>query len=219
MVPYKIMTDMLSDNLNKSQYFNPFFSWVVVVYTYYSIGINGGSIWKYLYYNATVGFIAICISMTYSMAEGLNYKYETFIKLIWIEELLWNINEWGYVFINFIKIRTCIKSLKKRYWMGIIYTLFFYTLIVRSYLCHLDHDYKLNKYLKGGKLSDEEEKTYSKSSNICNSFLYFPLGVVCVIFIYFIFVEFIKEDDKNTKNVLSILLHSTLSRMLLGIYY
>ncbi|ORX50300.1 hypothetical protein BCR36DRAFT_412327 [Piromyces finnis] len=215
MVPYKTMSELLSDNINKSQYFNPFFSWVVVVYTYYSIGINGGLIWKYLFYNATVGFIAICISMTYSMAENLNYKYELFIKLIWIEEFLWNVNEWGYVFINFIKIRSCIKSLKKGFWMCIVLILFFYTLIIRSFLCYYDYNYKLNKYKNGGKLSNDQEQDYSHYSNMCNGFLYFPLGIICFVFIYLIFVEFINEDDKNAKNILSILLHSTLSRMLL----
>jgi len=37
------------DIVERSQYLNPFFFWIVVSFTYFSIGIRGGKVWKYLF--------------------------------------------------------------------------------------------------------------------------------------------------------------------------
>ncbi|OUM56308.1 hypothetical protein PIROE2DRAFT_19142 [Piromyces sp. E2] len=129
--PYIILIQELTNIINKSQYFNPFFSWVIVVYTYFSIGIHGA-------------------------------------------------------------IRMVI-----------------------SYLDVTGKQAVIKNNLKTGK-NDIYDDTIS---NYFNSALYLPLGIVCSVFIFLIIQKFITEDNKEKSDILSVFLHSTLSRMLFGKYY
>jgi len=212
MVMYIRVFKTLIELSNKSQYFNPIFSWIIVSFTYFSIGIQGGAIWKYLFYTSTAGFIASCCSIIYSISSTLILHNNIFVLLTWVEGIFWTLSEWGYVFINFIKIRTCIGSLRKKRWNIIMGGILLYSLVVRVHLMFLDYDKKLKdaKDYQGPKIDMEK---YNKSKDNAHALLYFPLGLVCALFIYYTINEFVSEKDDSVQNVLSILLHSTLTRM------
>jgi len=190
------------DVIERSQHFNPFFSWVMVTFTYFTIGIRGGKVWKYLFYCSTAGFIATSLSITVTLSRKLNYNSSKIENLKYIEGPLWTITEWGYTYINYIKVKSCIKSLRKSYWNIIMIIILIYSLSLRFYLSYLD------KYENGlGK------DYYERKKDTYHGLVFFPLGVVSLIFIYYIFKEFVEEKDKKNKNVINILLHSTLTRM------
>ncbi|ORX80071.1 hypothetical protein BCR32DRAFT_294042 [Anaeromyces robustus] len=209
---YTSVAEALREIINKAQYFGPLFSWLAIVYTYYAIGYKKGKIWKCLLYISTIGYIASFINVLYTIADAINYKYDTFIKFLWIEGFLWSINEWGYIYINYIKIRTYIKRLRTKKWSIFIYTVLFYVLFVRFFLCSVDYKEKRRLHYKWG--NDQDKEKYDKKSNLYNSLMYFPLGIACVCFIFFIIEEFHNETNKYNHNVISSLLDSTLSRML-----
>ncbi|OUM68389.1 hypothetical protein PIROE2DRAFT_3993 [Piromyces sp. E2] len=211
MLTYKLVVETLSEIVNKSEYFNPFFSWVIIAFTFFSIGIHGGPIWKYLFYCATIGFIAISCAFCYTIAENLNYKVEMFVKLIWVEGYLWTINEWFYVYINYVKIQTCIKSLRKQCIKIILYMILGYSLYFRTRLNMKEYDIKW--YTLTDKKYNQEE--YEKERSKYITFLYLPPGIICAVFIFYIIKELLQENSNYQKNVLSSFLHSTLSRMLI----
>ncbi|ORX46186.1 hypothetical protein BCR36DRAFT_332133 [Piromyces finnis] len=206
MVIYKTVVNTLSEIINKSEYFNPFFSWIIVSFAYFSIGIHGGRIWKHLFYCALTGFMAICCAIVYNLSENLNYKCDLFIKLIWIEGYLWSINEWFYVYINYIKIQMYIKSLRKKFIRILVFLILVYSFAVRTKLNSIEYNMKKER--------KEDENIYIKSKNKHIAVLYFPPGFVCALFIYFIIKEFFQENN-YVKGIISSLLHNTLSRMLL----
>jgi len=212
MLTYKLVVSSLSDIVNKSEYFNPFFSWVIIAFTFFSIGIHGGPIWNYLFFCASIGFMAISCSFIYTIAENLNYRTETFIKLMWIEGILWAFNEWFYVYINYIKIQTCIKSLRKKYIKIFLFLVLLWSLFFRFRLTKLEYEEKL--YTITGESYNKND--YEKRKGSFLTHFYFPLGLICAIFIYFIIKELFQENEKYAQKVLSSLLHSTLSRMLIG---
>jgi len=219
MAIYKTLFDSLSEITNKAQYFNPFFSWMIVTYTYFSIGARGGAIWRYLYVVATLGFMAICCSAIYTLAEKVvvsnDFDYKYIVKLTWAEGFLWTFNEWGYIYINYIKIRSCIRKLKNKFYHSVMYTLLIYGLIIRVFLCSLDYYYRLDRYNNNFQdLSDERVNEWNTKKNHAHFAMYFPFGLISFIFIYHIVVELMRENDKYTRTVLSILLRSTLTRML-----
>ena len=196
------------DIVERSQYFNPFFSWIVVSFTYFSIGIRGGKVWKYLFYCSTAGFLAITLNIIVTLSRKINYRTKQYDNLKYIEGVLWTLTEWGYMYINFIKIRSCIKSLRKKYWNFIMIIILIYSFCIRLYLSYLDkHD---NDY--------EDEDELNRKKDILHGFIFFPLGLVSIIFIFFIVKEFLEETDKKNKNIIYSLLHSTLTRMSFGKY-
>ncbi|OUM68762.1 hypothetical protein PIROE2DRAFT_3449 [Piromyces sp. E2] len=198
--------------INKSQYFNPLFSWVVVTFTYFSIGIQGGAIWKYLFYTSSAGFVATCCGMIYGVSNRLIVEENIFTLLTWVEGMFWTLSEWGYVYINYVKIRTCISELRKTRWKVIMGGILIYSIAIRVRLMHLDFSKRINDSIKNRGTEFDVNK-YNKEKDYAHGFLYLPLGVVCALFIYYIINEFLSEKDDSTQNVLSILLHSTLTRM------
>jgi len=216
---FKNFFDGLSDITNKAQYFNPFFSWMIVTYTYFTIGARGGAIWRYLYIVATLGFMAICCNAFYTLAEKVvvytDRDYLYIVKLTWVEGFLWTFNEWGFIYINYIKIRSCIKALKNKFYSFGMYALLVYGLIIRIFLCSLDYNYRVDKYNNNFENpSSERENEWKTKKNHAHFAMYFPFGLISFIFIYHIVVELMGENDKYKRTVLSILLHSTLTRML-----
>jgi len=214
MATYNTVFSVLTEVVNKSQYFNPFFSWLIVSFTYFSIGIHGGTIWKYLFYTATLGFIATCCGICYTVSQNLDYfYYNFFVALTWVEGVCWTLSEWGYVYINFVKIKSCIKSLRKKHWNIIMMIILVYSIIIRCRLMYLDYTQRI-KHMKYPNRKDILNETrYNNQKDLAHGLLFLPLGLVCASFIYFIIVELIEEGDDSTQNILSILLHSTLSRM------
>jgi len=212
MVVYHGVFKTLVDLINKAQYFNPIFSWVIVSFTYFSIGIQGGAIWKYLFYTSSAGFIATCCGMVYNVSNTLIVEKNIFVYLTWVEGIFWTLSEWGYVFINFVKIKTCISTLRKKRWKFIMGIILLYSLVVRTRLMYLDFDKRIQdmKNYRGKKIDLTQ---YNKSKDNAHALLYCPLGLVSALFIYYTIKEFISVKDDSTQNILSILLHSTLTRM------
>jgi len=201
---YKTSADTFSDFVNKSQYFSPFFSFITVFYIYYAIGIRSDTIWKYLFWVVNCGFYANLFSMAKAMSKNLDYNFYIYKNLVWIETIFFGINEWGFVYINFIKIRSLIKTLKTRLWSCIIYSLLLYTMLCRFTISYYE-------------LQEEEEKmnggTPEEKSVHIHTILYVPMGIIEFIFLYLIVVNIVSEEDNKSKNILNILLHSSLSRM------
>jgi len=211
---YKTIFKSLADMVNKAQYFNPIFSWLVVFFSYYSIGNQGGVIWKYLLYATSLGLIATCFNMAYIISENLNYYYyDKFLLLIWIEGICWTFNEWIYIYISYIKIKSCIKVLKKKFWKIILYIILIYTLIVRFVLVYLDYTQNLKKMKYPEDKYITKDPVFKNRKEFAYGLLYFPLGLICISFVFFIIKEIIEENDESNRNVILILLQSTLSRM------
>jgi len=211
---YKNVFDSLAEVVNKSKYFNSIFSWLVIFFTFYSIGNRGGVIWKYLLYATTLGLIATCCNIVYTVSKNLDYyHYDKFILLIWVEGICLTFTEWIYIYINFLKIRSCINILKKNLWRVIMGIILVYSLIIRIALVYFDY----NQYLKAMENPEDkyimEDPNYKSLKNTAYAFLYFPLGLICLSFIYFIIKELVEENDEFTRKVIYIVLQSTLSRM------
>jgi len=203
---YTIVVDSISDILNKSQYFNPLLSWLVVSFIYYSIGIGSDSIWNNLYEVTNWGFYATLIAVLRFVSKNLGYEYVEFYRyLLWLETYCFGFNEWGYVYINFIKIRSCIKSLRSKTWSFFMYSFLVYTQICRTLIAYFEFNEEKQKAIG--------EKNIKILSIKSQAILYIPMGIFELIFLYLIIKNIIKEEDQKSINVLNILLHSTLSRM------
>jgi len=200
------MTDSFTEFVNKSQYFNPFFSFLAISYIYFAIGIRSDTIWKYLFHVVNCAFFANLFSMAKQISKNLNYyHFEYFRHLVWIETIFFGLNEWGFIYINYIKIKSCIKSLKSKVWSYIMCLLLLYTLLIRiviTYFELLEEKEKLNG-----------NKNVKEISVKFHSVLYLPMGILEFVFLLHIIINLSKAQDKKYKNILSILLHSSLSRM------
>jgi len=215
--PFNILITELSNMVNKSQYFNPFFSWVIIVYTYFSIGIHGGKVWKYLFYFATCGFIASMVNTIFTISSLLNLDQMKYLNLFWVEHFFWGVNEWGYMYINFLKIKTCISKLNKKIWETVLCFFLIYTIAIRMIITYLDINGRKAVIEKNKKIGGNEKYDYGKSAYY-NCALYLPLGILCTIFVCLIFQKFASEQNKNKRSIFSVILHSTLARMLFGKY-
>ncbi|ORY20276.1 hypothetical protein LY90DRAFT_676834 [Neocallimastix californiae] len=203
---YKLLVETVSDVINKSQYFNPLLSWLVVTFIYFSIGIRSDTIWKYLYEVTNWGFYASLFSIIKFVSKNLNYKYmELYRYFVWPETYCFGFNEWGLVYINFIKIRSCIKTLKSKTWNLLIYAFLVYTQICRTIITY--HEINEEKQKEDG------VKNVEILSVRYHAILYIPMGIFELIFLYLIIKNMLKEKDQKSRSVLNVLLHSTLSRM------
>jgi len=206
---YKLLVETVSDVINKSQYFNPLLSWLVVTFIYFSIGIRSDTIWKYLYEVTNWGFYASLFSIIKFVSKNLNYKYmELYRYFVWPETYCFGFNEWGLVYINFIKIRSCIKTLKSKTWNLLIYAFLVYTQICRTIITY--HEINEEKQKEDG------VKNVEILSVRYHAILYIPMGIFELIFLYLIIKNMLKEKDQKSRSVLNVLLHSTLSRMFIG---
>jgi len=213
----KDIWDHLGSNVNKSQYFNPIFSWFVVAYTYYAVGRNSGSIWKYLYYVTSFGLFANVVVIIKEYLYLKNFHINYVMYTVWFETYLYGINEWGFVYINFQKIRSCIPFLKRRFWLVFIYALLVYTLFCRTMIAYYKADEEYDKYIKCHLNIIEDTDITTKSTKF-HAFLYIPIGVVELIFILSVMKEYFSEKSNTIKKELSALLHSTLFRTLISKY-
>jgi len=94
--------------------------------------------------------------------------------------------------------------------MGIILV---YSLIIRIALIYFDYNQSLKVMENPEDKYIMEDPSYKSLRNTAYAFLYFPLGLICVSFIFFIIKELIEENDELNRNVIYIMLQSTLSRM------
>jgi hypothetical protein len=210
----KYIWTYLGNDVNKSQYFNPIFSWFVVAYTYYAVGRNSGSIWKYLYYVTLFGLLANIVVIIKEYLYLKNYHIEYVKYTVWLETYLYGINEWGFVFINFQKIRSCIPFLKKKFWMIFIYILLVYTIFCRTMIAYYKIGEEYEKF-RNCHLKVEQDLNVTTKSTKFHATLYIPIGVVELIFILSVLREYFNEKANTIKKELSALLHSTLFRTLI----
>jgi len=204
----KSIWSILGDDVNKAQYFGPFLSWLVVTYCYFDIGRNAGPVWKYLFYVVTLGFLANVtdIIKQISMEKKLYFEYIRYA--VWISTYLFGINEWGFVYINFTKIKACIKPLRNKLWSILMNVFLIYILFCRTIITlhkfHEDYD----EYYNG-----KNEQT--KKSSSYHALSYIPIGIVEVILVLIVIIQYVKEKNGNDKNEITVLFHSTLTRNLI----
>ncbi|OUM61742.1 hypothetical protein PIROE2DRAFT_12200 [Piromyces sp. E2] len=198
---------LLSSSVNKAQYFCPLFSWFAVTYTYFAIGRKGaGPIWKYLFYVVTFGFFANIFDIIKSISFETRTYYDVIKYIAWIETYLYGLNEWGFVYINFKKIKACVKLLNNKIWSIFIFVFLIYILFCRTVITLFKYKEDLEKY-NGIKPRDD--------SIDMHVMLYIPIGIVEIILIGCVIEQFMRERKSTVRNELSILFHSTLSRTLL----
>jgi len=170
-----------------------------------------------IYFFTSAGFGATILSMLYEIALNLHYDGVTIFRYLTIlEDFLKAINEWGFVYINYIKIRSCLRTLKKTYWKVIMFGLLLYNLCIRSqlFLLHYKKRSKEEEFMKKGEKYMKPEDYYRKQ-DVALALIYFPLGTLCAIFIAINIKELIHESENESKTNINILLRSNLSRMLL----
>jgi len=190
----------LTNLVDSSRFFSPIISWLIVSYVYFAIGVcSGNSLWKHLYLVCTYGLIANLLYAIEEVSEGLDKEQfkHVFRYFKYPESFFFACNEWGLVYINFIKIRSCIKTLKSKFWKILINILFIYVIC-----CHL-----LNTHIKLMK------GDISKKINI---FLYSPIIILEFYFVFSIlYISIHKNFDKSrkAKDIIIILLKSNISRM------
>lgn len=206
------ISDILGAEINKAQYFSPIFSWCVVTYTYYTIGRKNGTIWKNLFYVATFGLIANVLDIIKKVSLERLYYFETFIYLNWVSTYFYGLNEWGFVYINFSKIRACVKLLKSKTWNVFIYILLVYVLICRTIITYIKNQEELEDYRKECKLNN------SRSSSTFHAMVYIPIGLIELALIICVVEQYLKEKKirDTTRNELSVLFHSTLARTIMS---
>ncbi|KAL6602485.1 hypothetical protein U3516DRAFT_668776 [Neocallimastix sp. 'constans'] len=196
-----ITTDILS-NVNSTQYYAPSLSFILVLYTYYIIG--EGKIWKHLLHVTFYGFVGAMLTALYnSFKEYFTYDYVLQIK--WIEAVFWHLNEYGYVYISYLKLRTVVNVLQKKYWDYIMKVLFVYNLIVRYIIA----------------AANVIGRTSSAGSHL-QGLTFLPLALVEAVFMFLIIRTFVEQSRKNSisGDIISTMLTSSLTRMfLVGLIY
>ncbi|ORX80077.1 hypothetical protein BCR32DRAFT_269069 [Anaeromyces robustus] len=199
----------LAELVNYSRFFGPIFTWIIVAYIYFGIGVHSGnSLWKHLYLVCSYGLIANIFYTVGELAKGLEYMdlyINTFIYCKLPEAFFFALNEWGLVYINFVKIRTCIKSLKSRIWTIFINLFFIYLSCFHLYNAATEIKNKREKYVENKETKEEYESI--------NALIYIPISILEIYFILLIVYASLKEDNDKPKDVLTVLLNSSLSRM------
>eukprot|EP00833_Pecoramyces_ruminatium_P000859 jgi/Orpsp1_1/1174891/evm.model.c7180000051858.1 len=196
------VTSEILDNVNETQFYAPGLTFIIVLYVYIIIG--EGKIWKYLLVTTLSSFIASTLTSLFNALK--NYiSLDYILQLKWYEAILWHINEYGYVYISFLKLKIVVTELQKKYWVYIMRILFFYNLFIRFLIAYATVTGRKN----------------SAGSHFLGLSL-FPLSLVEITFMYLIIKTFIKEANEYEvyKNIISIMLKSTLTRMfLVGLIY
>ncbi|KAL6608514.1 hypothetical protein LY90DRAFT_698206 [Neocallimastix californiae] len=190
-------TTEILDHVNKTQYYGPSLSFILVLYTYCIIG--EGKLWKHLLRVTFYGFIAVSLTSLFDTFK-LYFTLDYVLQIKWLEGIFWHLNEYGYVYISFIKLQTVVNELKKKYWDYIMKILFIYNLLVRFLIAYAN--------IAG--------RTSSAGSHL-QGLTFLPLALVEVAFMYLIIKTFIEQSNTNamSKDIVSTMLTSTLTRMFL----
>ncbi|ORX80080.1 hypothetical protein BCR32DRAFT_269073 [Anaeromyces robustus] len=202
---YSDVITSLSGLANSSRFLTPIYSWLLITYVFFTIGIHtGNNLWKYLYIICTNGVIS---NLFYGIGEvsrklSLNFEYtEAFIYFKYPEHIFFALNEWGLIYLNFVKIRSCIKTLESSFWKIFINILFIYYMG-----CHL-----LIAYYEIYNVKNKGNEKFVKLPSI----LYIPVSILEIYFMLLIVISTINEnnDQSKTKDTLTIFLNSSLTRM------
>ena len=199
---YSNITIEMLDHVNKTQYFVPSLSFIFVLYTYCVIG--EGRLWRHLLHVTFYGFIAVTLTGVFDALKPY-FPLDYVLQIKWIEGIFWHLNEYGYVYISYIKLQTVVNALKKKYWDYIMKILFVYNLIVRFVIATVT--------IAG--------RTSSAGSHL-QGLTFLPLALVEVAFMYLIIKTFIEQSNSNgmNKGIVTTLLTSSLTRMfLVGLIY
>eukprot|EP00833_Pecoramyces_ruminatium_P009433 jgi/Orpsp1_1/1183465/evm.model.c7180000085305.1 len=191
-----ITTDIL-DHVNKTQYYGPSLSFILVLYTYCIIG--EGKLWKHLLRVTFYGFVAVTLTSIFDTFRTY-FTLDYVLQIKWLEGIFWHLNEYGFVYISYIKLQTVVNELKKKYWDYIMKALFVYNLIIRFIIAYAN--------IAG--------RTSSAGSHL-QGLTFLPLALVEVVFMYLIIKTFIEQSNSNamSKDIVSTMLTSTLTRMFL----
>ncbi|ORX52889.1 hypothetical protein BCR36DRAFT_411255 [Piromyces finnis] len=191
-----VTTDIL-DHVNKTQYYGPSLSFILVLYTYIVIG--EGKLWKNLLSVTFYGFIAVSLTSLFDTFK-LYFTLDYVLQIKWLEAIFWHLNEYGYVYISYIKLQTVVNALKKKYWDYIMKGLFVYNIIVRFIIA----------------AANVAGRTSSAGSHL-QGLTFLPLALVEVVFMYLIIKTFIEQSNNNSmsKDIVSTMLTSSLTRMFL----
>jgi len=191
-----ITTDIL-DHVNKTQYYGPSLSFILVLYTYCIIG--EGKLWKQLLKVTFYGFVAVTLTSIFDTFK-LYFALDYVLQIKWIEGIFWHLNEYGFVYISFMKLQTVVNELKSKYWEYIMKVLFVYNLIIRFIIAYAN--------ISG--------RTSSAGSHL-QGLTFLPLALVEVVFMYLIIKTFIEQSNTNnmSTDIVSTMLTSTLTRMFL----
>jgi len=200
MAPYISFATTFSSIVDSSRFFSPVLSSLLVTYIYFVIGAHTkNSLWKLLYYVCNSGLISNLFYTLRYIAISLNMKPYNII-LEWPEAIFFGFYEWGLVYLNFVKIRTCIKTLQIKFWKIFINLLFLFTMGFRLFTTYCS-----NANIKISFL--DEDKT--------NAIIYTPIAILEIYFIILIIYTILNEDDDDkSRESLGILLNSSLTRML-----
>jgi len=196
------ITTNLLDNVNSTQYYAPSLSFILVLYTYFIIG--EGKVWKHLLGVTFYGFVGCMLTGLYNSFKTY-FTLDYVLQIKWIEAIFWHLNEYGYVYISYLKLSTVVSELQKSYWKYIMNGLFVYNLIVRFIIA----------------AANVIGRTSSAGSHL-QGLTFLPLALVEAIFMYLIIGTFIQQTRSNSLSgdIVSTMLTSSLTRMfLVGLIY
>eukprot|EP00833_Pecoramyces_ruminatium_P004817 jgi/Orpsp1_1/1178849/evm.model.c7180000066934.1 len=192
----------IMDNVNDTQYYMPGLTFILVLYVYVIIG--EGKIWKYLIGVTLSGLLASIFTALFNILRDY-FPLDYVLQLKWIETIFWHFNEYGYVYISFLKLQIVVPELKKKYWKYIMSITFFYNLLVRLLIS----------------AATVHGRKSSAGSHLLG-FSLIPLSIIELIFMFLIIKTFIYQSNHNSiqKDVIYTMLTSSLTRMfLVGLIY
>jgi hypothetical protein len=198
---FNITTDIFN-NVNSTQYYVPSLSFILVLYTYYILG--EGKIWKHLLNVTLCGFIGCMLTAFYNSLKTY-FTFDYVVQIKWIEAIFWHLNEYGYVYISYLKLKTVVRSLQKKYWDYIMGILFVYNLIVRFVIA----------------AANVMGRTSSAGSHL-QGLTFLPLALIEALFMYLIIKTFVEQSRNNSLSgeIVYTMLTSSLTRMfLVGLIY
>jgi len=197
---------LLGSYINKAQYFSPIISWFVVTYTYFIIGRKGGPIWKYLLYVVSFGMIANCLDIIKEISMNTRFYFNIIIYVSWIETIFFGLNEWGFVYINYKKVKSCVKLLNNKFWTVFISLFLIYISICRIIVTKSQFAEDKKKY---------NGETVKETSSSIHAMIFIPIAIVEICMIVCVMEQYFNKNNKLNEE-LSILFHSTLSRTLMS---
>jgi len=196
-----ITVDIL-DNVNDTQFYMPGLTFVLVLYVYNIIG--EGKIWKYLLGVTFFGLLASAFTAIFNAGKPY-FCLDYLLQLKWFETIFWHFNEFGYVYISYLKLQIVVPELHKAYWKYILGITFVYNFFAR--------------------LTIAAANVYGRKNSAGSHLLGYsliPLAIIELVFMFLIIKTFIKQSAQHgmQKNIVYTMLTSSLTRMfLVGLIY
>jgi len=196
------ITTAILDHSDDTQFYMPGLTFLLVLYTYYVMG--EGKVWKHLVFVTLAGLMASSLSGLFNIFRDY-FSLDYVLQIKWFEAIFWHLNEYGYVYITFIKLNIVVKELEKKYWKYVMIILFIYNLIVRFIIALA--------IIQGRK---------SMAGSHFQLLTFLPLAGIEFIFMCLIVKTFLKNQSENaiSTDIITTMLNSTLTRMfLVGLIY